>query len=131
MKSLKVHYLNKYPGCAVRSSDSSFDVYSKDGGHLISMSKNGAGQWLDRSEEEGCLEKHDLAPLPIDCLYYKLDREGKIVRHDDAELNESVRSEVVKKYGKVPSIEVLAKEKNAKSDVRSLDHRSKYADLKS
>lgn len=72
MKSLAVHYKNKYPNGKIFESETSLDVYNASGDHCVSMEKNGAGQWVDRSEAKGCLHKHDLAPIPKDARLYKV-----------------------------------------------------------
>lgn len=80
-KSYLAHYKNKYPQCQVTFSDTAFDVYSVgEHGlmHLVSLSKNGAGQIVDVSEEHGCYEKHDLSPIPKESRVYKLYKDGKV-----------------------------------------------------
>ncbi|MDE2102144.1 MAG: hypothetical protein KGL39_33165 [Patescibacteria group bacterium] len=71
-KSWHVHYLNKYPGGHVRSDESSLDVYAADGTHRVALRKSGQGNWVDRSEEMGLADRHDLAPIPKDARVHKL-----------------------------------------------------------
>jgi hypothetical protein len=78
MKSYICHYKNKYPSCQIKASEDSLDVYSEQGHHLVSLAKNGAGQIVDRSEEMGCFERHDLSPIPKDARCFKLYSDGKI-----------------------------------------------------
>lgn len=78
MKSLVVHYKNKYPDCMVNSSENSLDVYSVHGAHLVAVRKNGAGQVYDASAELGCVEKHDLSPICKESRVNKLFSCGKI-----------------------------------------------------
>ncbi len=130
MKSLIVHYRNKFPGSAVKASDSSFDVYSSEGSHLVSLCKNGAGQWVDQSESLGCESKHDLSPIPRDCRVWKLNRDGMIVKDDQAEARAKVAAEAASKHGgKIPSIAELYLAKNPGADLRSLSGKENYADL--
>lgn len=77
MKSLVLHYKNKYPKGQVRFSDDSLDVYSASGEHVIAMRKNGASQMVDVSAEYGLRDSHDLAPIPKDARVHKLV-DGKI-----------------------------------------------------
>ncbi len=84
-KPYVVHYKNKYPDCQVRTSDSSLDVYSKEGHHLVSLRKNGAGQLVDVSEEEGCEERHDLSPIPKESRRFKLYANGMIGKAEEFE----------------------------------------------
>lgn len=96
MKSYAVHYKNKYPDCSVQSSENSLNVYSKDGDHLISLERNGHGQWVDRSEENGCSDKHDLSPIPKETRRFKLYANGMIGKSEEFE----ERSDFVKKHVK-------------------------------
>jgi len=109
MQSWKVHYLNKYPGCSVSQSDSSFDVYSKAGDHLISLRKNGAGQWVDQSEADGLPERHDLSAIPKDSRCYKVV-DGKIVKDEQSGEREGLRVKFMQ-GGKVLSCKDLSEAK--------------------
>lgn len=85
MKSLVVHYKNKYPGGRVSLSDSALDVYSADGDLCVSLRKNGAGQWVDQSDEMGARDKHCLSPIPKQSRVFKLHADGKIGRDEKHE----------------------------------------------
>lgn len=85
MKSLVVHYKNKYPGGRVSLSDSALDVYNVDGDLCVSLRKNGAGQWVDQSEEMGARDKHCLSPIPKEARVFKLHADGKIGRDEKHE----------------------------------------------
>lgn len=76
MKSWIVHYKNKYPGAKVQSSESALDVYLGDH-HVVALRKDGAGGWADHSEEMGCRDRHDLAPIPKDARVHKVV-DGKV-----------------------------------------------------
>ena len=119
MKSYVVHYQNKYPGGLVLSSEHSIDVYSD--GHRVALRKNGAGQWVDQSEEMGCVDRHCLAPIPRDARVMKLHKDGRIVKDDQAEARKPVRQELadheVGGDGKVPSIYELHKAANGGAEV--------------
>jgi hypothetical protein len=78
MKSWAVHYKNKYPGARVFASDDACDVYSADGEHLVAVRRAGHGGWVDVSEEMGCRDRHDLAPIPKEARIYKLQKNGCI-----------------------------------------------------
>ena len=107
MKSWIVHYKNKYPGCLVQASGDSFDVYKGDE-HLVSVAKNGAGQWTDQSEELGLPERHCLAPIPKDSRVYKI-RDGKIALDEKASDRRSLSKKFQDKQGKVYSCDELKK----------------------
>lgn len=101
MLSMRVHYMNKYPGGRVSSSDSAFDVYDAEGRHCVSLAKNGAGMWADRSAEYGCAHCHDLAPIPKDARVKKVV-DGKIVDDEQAADRMEMRKAFVKD-GKIQS----------------------------
>lgn len=104
MKSWHVHYMNKYPGGHVESSDSSLRVYDADGKLKVSLVKNGAGQWVCNSEELGLEDKHDLAPIPKDARLYKLCKEtGKIIKDDLHDERKAGLTKFSKGAGKVLS----------------------------
>lgn len=84
MKSLVLHYKNKYPKGQVRFSDDSLDVYSASGEHVIAMRRNGAAQLVDVSSEYGLRDCHDLAPIPKDSRVHKMV-DGKIGFSEEAE----------------------------------------------
>lgn len=119
MKALFVHYKNKYPGGRIEFGDDYLDVYDADGAHRVSLHKNGAGQLVCRSEQLGCVDKHDLSPIPKESRLWKvgkkdvLDKEGKKVGELEAVVKDEKydqRLESVKKYlkdGKVCSCEEI------------------------
>lgn len=121
-QSYVAHYKNKYPKCQIKSSDSSFDVYSEDGHHLIALRKNGAGQLQDHSEEMGCEERHDLAPIPKESRAWKLYASGVVGKSEEHEERKAFVAKNCKKcpvkgYAKVPSIhEGGIKEDSASSE---------------
>lgn len=71
MKSYTLHYRNKYPKGHVQATENAVDVYDHEGSHCVALRKNGAGQWVDESGAQGCLDKHDLAPIPKDSRLFK------------------------------------------------------------
>lgn len=102
MKSLRVHYMNKYPGCQIMASDSSFQVYL-NGALKVSLMKNGAGQWLCNSKEVGADDCHDLSPLPKDCRFMKLYKDGSVGRAEEyAERHPKALAMAKDHGGKVP-----------------------------
>lgn len=83
MNHLYVHYKNKYPLARVEARESSLDVYSQDGEHLVAVRKNGAGQWADHSELLGCRDRHDMAPIPKDSRLYKhCPKSGAVIKDE-------------------------------------------------
>lgn len=108
MKSLQVHYKNKYPGGDVEMSDDKLDVYDSEGQRRLSLRKNGGGAMVDVSEELGLPDRHDLSPLPKQSRLFKV-RDEKIVKDELY----SQRVEKLERYcdesGRVMSCEELQK----------------------
>lgn len=105
MKSWIVHYKNKFPGCSVNATENSLDVFGADGTHLVSLVKNGAGQWVDRSEEMGCAKKHCTAPIPRDARVHKLCKvTGNIILDEEAGERVKARRAVMNSAGEVRTI---------------------------
>jgi hypothetical protein len=103
MKSWIVHYSNKYPGGRVSSHGQDLDVYDAEGNHRVAI-RGG----VDQSEELGCQDRHDLAPIPKNGRFMKLAKDGKIIRaeeHDERRPNAEGMAKG--NGGKVPSIEEL------------------------
>jgi hypothetical protein len=115
-KSWIVHYLNKYPGGRVDSSESHIAVYDASGKLRVRLEKNGAGQWNCVSEDHGAVDKHDLSPIPKDARAHKLysaggkDRIGKAEEH----LERTQKALQYCRGGKVLSLEELGAEAKAK-----------------
>lgn len=86
MKVFHVHYKNKYPDAQVLSTESTLDVF-QNGKHLVSVGKDGAGNFKDYSAEKGCEFSHDLSPLPKRVRIYKACNFTGHVKKD--ELHES------------------------------------------
>lgn len=103
MLSYYVHYKNKYPGGVVQQGESFLDVYNVAGEHAVALRKNGAGQWVDESEKYGCVDKHDLSPIPKDARVYKVI-DSKVAHDDLAQERIEKRKELVRD-GKILSID--------------------------
>ncbi len=81
-KSWREYYLKMYPGGRVQATDTSMDIFDKDGKHMVAIRKNGAGQWVCQSEEHGTEHRHRLDPDAHPCPTY--DKEtGKRTNADD------------------------------------------------
>lgn len=70
-------------------SDSSLDVYSKSGEHVVALRKNGAGQMVCVSEEYGLRDKHCLSPIPKDSRVFKVN-ESKVSKDEKADEREQL-----------------------------------------
>lgn len=84
MKSLSVHYRNKYPGGKVIETEESLDVFDAKGDHCVALRKNGAGIMSCQSMALGCKHTHDLAPIPKDARLFKM-RDGKLSKDEKYE----------------------------------------------
>lgn len=110
MKGWKVHYMNKIPGSRVQMSDSSFDVFDANGEHVVALRKNGAGQWMDVSEEEGLSGRHCLAPIPKDSRVHKINEAGHVSLDEKHEERKKLRMQFLCDKGqKVLSCAELSK----------------------
>jgi hypothetical protein len=107
MDAYAIHYKNKYPDGRVQESETGIDVYDAQGGHRVALRKDGSGQWHDRSARFGCIDAHDLAPIPRDARVHKLSADGKRGLDEKAADRKSKRSAFVK-AGKVQSCEELS-----------------------
>ena len=109
MLSYLVHLKNKYPSARVFGSETSIDVYSLEGEHLIALRKNGAGQWQDEGEKLGASDKFCLAPIPKDARVFKLYGEGHGAKSEE-HLERSKLCQQFVRNGKVPSCKELEAE---------------------
>lgn len=135
MKSWIAHYRNKYPKGSVRSSESAIDVYDAEGGHRVALRKNGANQMVDASEELGCIDRHDLSPIPKDARVHKLYPSGMIGLSEEHEERSKIAEELAAhEIGgplKVPSIQEIHVAGNPEASKTSgFVHNAKWSDLK-
>lgn len=108
MKSLMVHYKNKYHDGEVRMSESSLDAYDSSGRHCVALRKNGAGQFVDQSKELGCEHEHDLSPIPKDArLYKQCPKSGHVIKDEKHDERKKVASKFIVD-GRVESCEKLS-----------------------
>lgn len=103
MKSVVVHYKNKYPNGRIDSSEDKLDVYCSDGVHRVALRRGGDGQMKDLSAEMGAVDCHDLSPIPKNSRAHKLHADGKIGLDELAESRFSV-ADKIKVQNKVLSI---------------------------
>lgn len=101
-----VHYKNKYPSGRVVASENALDVWNADGDHAVALRKDGAGQWVCQSEEFGCVDCHDLAPIPKDARVFKVNA-GKIGRDEKHEERSKAKDQFMDDKGRVKSCDEL------------------------
>lgn len=111
--------MNKYPGGSVEMSDDKLDAYDHEGRLCVSLRKNGGGQWVDVSEENGLPHKHDLSPIPKQSRLYKVVGE-KIVQ-DDQYADRAKKVEDYMQDGKVLSCEELQKSGKMRFDSKQVE----------
>lgn len=109
MKQWVVHYMNKYPKAHITSSESSIDVYDAEGNYCVALRKDGGGNFVDRSEEMGCKDRHDLSPIPKESRLYKVSKEGHISKDEKFESRDKLKKQFMK-GSKVSSCEELTAE---------------------
>lgn len=107
MKPLIVHYQNKYPlGVVVHSPNSLLVIEGNR--RKVYLERTHGGDWVDRSEEYGCDDRHDLSPLPRDTRAWKLAKEGKIEFDASGMGRLRIAKALHGKFGKVPNnVELL------------------------
>jgi hypothetical protein len=108
MKSLLVHYKNKYPKGHVVASEHTLDAYDCYGNHRVALRKGGNGQLMDVGAEVGAIDKHDLAPIPKNCRVFKCYQDGTVKPSEEASERLAVASQVAVE-GVVLSIEEYKK----------------------
>lgn len=130
MKSLIVHYMNKYPGGRVSASEAGLDVFNAENEHCVSLIKNGAGALVDRSEELGCVHRHDLSPIPKDARIKKVlkirggdGQEREVIGNDEKaeERKGKVEKFMCKESFKVKSCSELEAEGKFKFDAKQAE----------
>jgi hypothetical protein len=65
-------------------TDDEIDVFDMNDEHVVSLRKNGCGQWVCISESLGLKDKHDLAPIPKDSRLFKM-KDGKFCKDEHYE----------------------------------------------
>lgn len=119
MKPWLVHYRNKYPDGAVLETKESIDVFCKSGLHRVALRKTHAG-WQCASKEMGCVDVHNLAPIPKDARVWKLYKNGDIALSEEGEHRKKISKEISDEHkGKIPSIQELYLIKNPEADPHS------------
>ena len=113
-QSYIAHYKNKYPKGQVKASDSSLDVWDRDGEHVVALRKDGAGQWKCVSKEVGARDEHDLSPIPKEARVHKLYKDGRIAPSEEAAERKEHASKLADEHGgKIPSIDEIEALKKA------------------
>lgn len=92
MLSWMVHYKNKYPGGRVSASESAIDVYDVEGNHVVALRRSADGGFHCKSAEMGCVDSHDLAPIPKESRCFKV-RDGKISKDEEHDSRVEKRKE--------------------------------------
>lgn len=113
MKSYVAHYRNKYPGGRVDFSENHLDAYDKDGTLRVALRIGGGGVLLDKGDELGASDKHDLAPIPKNARVHKLTKDGKITLDEKA----AERKQAVEKLVSGGKIHSIAEYKEAGAEV--------------
>lgn len=85
MKSIFIHYKNKYPKGHIDFSGDRLDAFNEEGEHCVALRKNGAGMVYDASAEFGCKDRHDLSPIPKMSRLYKADAQGLLMKVEEYE----------------------------------------------
>lgn len=103
MQAIAVHYMNKYPNGQVDYTEDKLDVKCAKGLRRVSLRVTGAGTLKDFSAETGCLDKHDMSPIPKGARIFKLNSVGIITLDEKHEERAKGLADLVKD-GKVLAI---------------------------
>lgn len=109
MKSFAVHYKNKYPNGQVQFSETHLDAYDSKGVLRVSLRVGGGGVILDKGEELGAKDKHDLSPIPKNTRAVKLTKEGHFAADELHDERKEVQA-LIAHEGKIESIAELKKQ---------------------
>jgi hypothetical protein len=105
LKSLVVHYKNKYPTARVESGENHLAVISKDGELLVSVKRGGGGVVFDAQKDDGAKYPHDMSPIPRNTRVYKLTVHHTIEKDEEAAERLPTAKMLEEELGFVPSIE--------------------------
>lgn len=94
MKSLLVHYKNKYPNGRVEISEDKLDAFCSDGVHRVALRRGGDGVIRDFGKELGAIDKHDLSPIPKNARVFKLYADGTVNLAEEAQERFGVAEEI-------------------------------------
>lgn len=109
MKSFAVHYKNVFPGGRVEFSESHLDAYDADNIHRIALRVGGGGRVLDKGEELGATDVHDLSPIPKNARVHKLFESGRIGLAEESTERAAIAGKICDDTGKVLSIDAYKK----------------------
>ena len=104
MKSIYVHMRNKFPGARVEISEGQVSAHCQQTGDvLMAAKKNGLGVVVDAKDELGARMSLCLSPIPKECRRVKLFKEGHVGPAEEFQERMAKATEMVAKYGYVPS----------------------------
>lgn len=110
MRPYIAHYRNKYPGGEVDSDGESYLRAYDAKGRLRVVLANAVGSVVDQKSVVGCMDAHDLSPLPKDCRVW-CNRSSGLERHAEADAREKVAEKIAAEFdGRVPGVEEICGE---------------------
>lgn len=110
LKSLVVHYKNKYPTARVESGENHISVISKEGELLVSVKRGGGGVIIDSQKNDGAKYAHDMSPIPRNTRVWKLTTAHEVEKDEEAAERLPTAKMFEEELGFVPSIEQCKKD---------------------
>ncbi len=108
MKSLAVHYMNKYPGGQVNHTEHTLDVYDNQGVLSVSLRRDGHGKIVDQSQDLGAIDKHDMCPIPKNSRVHKICAETGRIKLDEKAAERKKAARAIEVDGKILSLKEYA-----------------------
>lgn len=104
MKSIYVHFLNKFPGARVEMGERHVAAYCQSSGELLMRAElNGLGVMVDSGSELGARHALCLSPIPKEARHMKLFKDGRVGRAEEHAVRGPKAKEIAAVHGYVPS----------------------------
>lgn len=102
LKSLYVHFLNKFPSAKVELGETSVAAYSPSGELLMHVSKNGLGVEVDSGRDRGAKYAFCNSPIPKEARHKKLFKDGSVRDAEECAARRPHALALEKEFGYVP-----------------------------
>lgn len=102
LKSLYVHFLNKFPSAKVELGESSVAAHSPSGELLMHASKNGLGVVVDSGRDRGAKYPLCNSPIPKEARHKKMFKDGSVRDAEECAARRPHALALEKEHGYVP-----------------------------
>jgi hypothetical protein len=103
LKSVHVHFLNKFPSAKVVRGDNYVAVYAPSGSLIMRAGINAHGVMVDQQLEHGAMLPLCISPIPKDARRIKLFKDGTIRQAEEFDARNDYARALEAKHGYVPS----------------------------